>query len=48
MDSGERKILPLRPRDATKAKYPLTLTAPRLVEQGFHWLMVWMSLLLGT
>lgn len=48
MDSGERRILPLRPRDATKAKYPLTFTVPRLVEHGFHWLMVRMSLLLGT
>ena len=33
---------------ATKAKSPLPLTVPSLVEQGFHWLMVRMSLLLGT
>lgn len=38
----------IQAKRATKAKYPLTLTVPRLVEQGFHWLMVRMSLLLGT
>lgn len=40
MGPGESCSLPHQPRDTADAKYTLNTHSSRLVEQGFHWLML--------